>query len=173
MASDQEYATYSETGETFKDKGCQVLSLSLEEERGGWKVVEERGRGERGERRIPGTPEQAQDAAGLEPAVPGDARAVPAADSPPRRRVRAANYFIITLCKDPARSPSPALSVYVRTMGILRKIAKKKNFKKSLAALWGLCCVCVPAMPAMHPNPYRRNSEISPFNLIWSHQHVL
>lgn len=32
MASYQEYATYSETGETFKDKDCQVLSLSFEEE---------------------------------------------------------------------------------------------------------------------------------------------
>lgn len=79
MASDQEYATYSETGETFKDKGCQVLAVSLEEGKGGRDERLWRKRG-RGERRIPGTPEQAQDAAGPEPAVPGDARAVPADD---------------------------------------------------------------------------------------------
>lgn len=30
MANYQEYATYSETGETFKDKDCHVLSLSFE-----------------------------------------------------------------------------------------------------------------------------------------------
>lgn len=35
MANYQEYATYSETGETFKDKDCHVLSLSFENERGG------------------------------------------------------------------------------------------------------------------------------------------
>ena len=35
MANYQEYATYSETGETFKDKDCQVLSVSFEKEEGG------------------------------------------------------------------------------------------------------------------------------------------
>jgi len=35
MANTQEYATYSEMGETFKDKDCQVLSLSSAEEGGG------------------------------------------------------------------------------------------------------------------------------------------
>lgn len=131
--------------------------------------MEERGRGERGERRIPGTPEQAQDAAGLEPAVPGDARAVPANDSPARRRVRAANYFVITLCKDPARSPSPALSVYVRTMGILRNIAGKAALQRC-----GVCVVFVslPCLPEIQ-NHTGGTGEIPPFNLSWAHQHVL
>lgn len=57
MASDQEYATYSETGETFKDKGCQVLSVRLAEERGD---EEERGAGSAGSGASP-APEQAQD----------------------------------------------------------------------------------------------------------------
>lgn len=30
MANDQEYAAYSQTGETFKDGGCQVPPPSLE-----------------------------------------------------------------------------------------------------------------------------------------------
>ena len=34
MANYQEDATYSETGETFKDKDCRVLSLSLGREEG-------------------------------------------------------------------------------------------------------------------------------------------
>ena len=38
MANYQEDATYSETGETFKDKDCRVLSLSLGRE-GSWEAL--------------------------------------------------------------------------------------------------------------------------------------
>lgn len=129
-----------------------------------------RGAGSAGSGASPAPPSRRR----MQPAVAGDARAVPADASPARRRGRAANYFIITLCKEPARSPCPALSVYVRTMGILRKIGKRKTIKiKNKKAALQRCGVCVvfvslPCLPEIQ-NRKGGMGEISPFNVIWSH----
>lgn len=170
MANDQEYATYSETGETFKDEGCQVPSPSLEKAGG-------RGGGTTGGRGgSKPTPAARAAAAGPEPRGPqgpGFVRGSCAGGSK-RRSEALLRGLRGPLCRATARSASRAACLCKNSVDYnenTQKTTPKPSYCRAVMVLLRLgFCRALPKIES----PYRRSTQNSLlFHLSRSHYHTL